>query len=64
MGSNTTWTGTDSNDWNDPKNWDPQKVPDQNTAVTIGQSAGQITVPTNAQVQSITVDTGSTLIIN
>lgn len=29
------WKGTNSNDWNDPTNWEPNGVPDPNTCVVI-----------------------------
>jgi len=62
---NITWTGTISDDWFEPGNWDGGIVPTSNYAVTIPNEINQplIGIGTTGYAKKITSETGASLII-
>lgn len=59
----STWTGTNSTNWNIGANWSCNVVPDAQTDVVIGTATNQPTVSTVANVRNVTLNTGGTLTI-
>jgi len=64
--SNLIWTGNNSENWNDPLNWNPNQVPDENSNLTIPASPNGERFPIinsgqDTECNDLTIETGSSL---
>ncbi len=60
-----TWTGTISEDWTNPSNWDKSTVPTENNDVTIPAGTSYSAhVNSNSTIRSLLVMPGATLVID
>ncbi|WP_333695223.1 immunoglobulin domain-containing protein, partial [Flavobacterium sp.] len=50
------WTGSNSTLWDNPNNWNLNRIPDNQTQVIIGSAPFQPEITTHAQAYSLTVD--------
>jgi len=61
-----SWTGDNSENWNDPLNWNPNQIPDENSNLTIpaspnGERFPIITSGQSTECNDLTIETGSSL---
>lgn len=57
------WTGAISTDWNTPGNWSCGVVPTSISDVTIAVAANQPVLSTNVTIQTLTLETGTTMTV-
>lgn len=58
-----TWVGGTNSDWTEATNWENNVVPTGNSDVIIGSGSNVPAVTTNVNINSLTIETGSSLTI-
>ena len=62
--NNNTWLGTTSSAWNTTSNWSCGLAPTATSNVIIASSSNQPIIDSNVSINSLTINTGTTLTVN